>query len=113
VGDFALVHGDICEVMSSRKSRYGYKSFQIRFLGDNHASKDDWFRAANLIKVSRRSDLTRQVIALLSSYGAVPPGRKTVARIARQQILDFWDRGGAREMFFGQYEKARKNSEAM
>lgn len=81
VGDFAVVHGDICEVISSKKSRHGYKSFQIRFLGDNHASKEDWFRAGNLIKISRRPELTRQVIALLSSYGAIPPGRKTVAQI--------------------------------
>jgi hypothetical protein len=111
IGDFAIVQGDICEVIASKKSSHGYKSFQIRFLDDNHPAKEDWFRAANLTKFSRRSELARKVTALLSSHGAIPPSRKTVARIARQQVLDFWNRGGAKEMFFGQHEKAQEKLE--
>ena len=63
VGDFVWASGDICEVLESKKSKYGYLSFRVRFLERPPIPeiKDDWFASFEVRLVAERSFVEKAI----------------------------------------------------
>ena len=90
-GDFVIVFGSLCEVTNTKRSRYGYRSFRVRYLSNPPLSeREDWFPALNVTKLIDGKKLRNDVIALLRSYGAIPPNPRRIREAMRQTALDIW-----------------------
>jgi hypothetical protein len=97
-GDFVIAYGDLGEVLKSVKTKFGYKSYLIRYLSKPPiaAIDTDWFPARYVRRMYKASDLRRQIRAQFSAQGAsLSP--KIVARSLRKTVLEFWNEGGLKE----------------
>ena len=94
-GDFVSVFDSFCEVVGSAKSKFGYKSFKVRYLTrppiPEH--KEDWYPAHNVRKQLDGKDLREGVLNLLS----LPDGRlpklnpKVLRKALRANALKLWE----------------------
>jgi tetratricopeptide (TPR) repeat protein len=92
-GDFVTVLDRLCEVVAVKKSKYGYRSFKVRYLSTPLAEeKEDWFPALNLTKVGDGKKIRKDVIQLLRSVGATPPSPRRIRQAMRDSALDLWQR---------------------
>jgi len=92
-GDFVAVFDRLAEVVAVKKSRYGYRSFKVRYLSTPLAGeKEDWFPALNLTKVATGKKIQKEVIQLLRSLGATPPSPKRIRQAMRESVLGLWQR---------------------
>jgi len=57
VGDFVWQQGDICEVMETKKSKFGYVSYRLRYIERPPIPeiKEDWFGGFEVRLVAKRS----------------------------------------------------------
>ncbi len=57
VGDFVWAHGDICEVVEIRRSKFGYVSYLLRYIERPPIPeiKQDWFAGFEIHLVAKRS----------------------------------------------------------
>jgi len=77
--------------MTSRKSKFGYKCFKVRFL-TRSMHKDDWYPAIFVQEQLDGKKMRRGVLARLSSGGV--PARvnpKAVRQAMRKNVLEIWE----------------------
>jgi hypothetical protein len=94
-GDFVSVFDSLCEVVGSAKSKFGYKSFKVRYLTrppiPEH--KEDWYPAINIRKQLDGKDLRDGVLNLLR----LPDGQQAklnpriLRKVLREQALKIWE----------------------
>src|ERR1041384_6080606 len=90
-GDFVAVFNRLAEVVAVKKSRYGYRSFTVKYLSTPLAGeKADWFPALNLTKVADGEKTRKEVIKLLRSFGATPPSPRRIRQAMRESVLVLW-----------------------
>jgi hypothetical protein len=90
-GDFVSVFGSLAEVVASRKSKFGYKCFKLRYLSSPPIHKEDWYPAIYVRKQIDGKKMRRGVLARLSSHGV--PARVNPRRIRqamRKNVLELW-----------------------
>lgn len=94
-GDFVIVFDSLCEVIGSIKSKFGYKSFKVRYLTRPPIPeiKEDWYPAINVRKQFDGKDLRDGVLELLR----LPDGRpaklnsRVLRKILRENVLKLWE----------------------
>lgn len=94
-GDFVSVFDSLCEVVGSAKSKFGYKSFKVRYLTGPPIpeQKEDWYPAINVKKQLDGKDLRDGVLNLLR----LPDGRQAkldprmLRKILRQNAIKLWE----------------------
>ncbi|MGB7923441.1 MAG: hypothetical protein WCF57_09370 [Pyrinomonadaceae bacterium] len=94
-GDFVSVFDSLCEVVGSAKSKFGYKSFKVRFLSPPLIAehKEDWYPAINVRKQLDGKDIRDGVLDLLR----LPDGQqarinpKVLRKIMRENALKLWN----------------------
>lgn len=93
IGDFVSVFGDLCEVVGSAKSKFGYKSFKVRYLSPPPIAeqKEDWFPAINVKKQIDVKDLRDGVLELLSLPGVKLRNQRFVRKVLRENALRLWE----------------------
>jgi hypothetical protein len=90
-GDFVSVFGSLAEVVASRKSKFGYKCFKVRYLSPS-MHKEDWYPAIYVRKQIDGKKMRRGILARLSSHGV--PARvdpKHVRQAMRKNVLELWE----------------------
>jgi len=90
-GDFVSVFGSLAEVVGSRKSKFGYKCFKVRYLSSPPIHKEDWYPAIYVRKQIDGKKMRRGVLARLSSHGV--PARvnpRRVRQAMRKNVLELW-----------------------
>lgn len=97
-GDFVVVAGRLCEVMATRKSRYGHRSVRVHYLSTPLTTeKEDWFPADNVTKFIDGEKQRRGVIQRLRSWGATPLSPRRIRVVMRETALEVWDNLNARD----------------
>lgn len=94
-GDFVSVFDSLCEVIGSAKSKFGYKSFKVRYLTRPPIpeQKEDWYPAINVRKQLDGKDLRDGVLKLLE----LPDGRQAklnpriLRKVLRENALKLWE----------------------
>jgi hypothetical protein len=81
----------LCEVMAVKKSKYGYKSFKLRFLSPPLIHKEDFYPAIYIKKLIDGKDLRKGAIDLLRSAGATPPSPRRIREAMRKSALECWE----------------------
>lgn len=92
-GDFVSVFGQLAEVISARKSRFGYKSFRIRYLSKPPLGHDeDWYPAIFVIKQMDGNKIRNGILSRLTSNGIRPRiSPRRVRQAMRQNVLALWE----------------------
>ena len=92
-GDFVSVFDSLCEVISSTKSEFGYKSFKVRFLTQPPISEHqmDWYPAINVKKQIDARDMQQGVLDLLTIEGERPRlDNRHLRRAMRDNAVRLW-----------------------
>lgn len=113
-GDLVIVYGDLGEVMRSVKSKFGYKSYLIRYLSRPPIQEIDmdWFPAKYLTLAFKGPELRKRVRERFRAVGA-SISAKAVAQSLRQTALELWDEGGLKEWARGDGIGAEQKGEAL
>ncbi|MDX6406603.1 MAG: hypothetical protein QOH70_4058 [Blastocatellia bacterium] len=92
-GDFVSVFDSLCEVVSSTRSSFGYKSFKLRYLSRPPLEhKQDCYPAINVKKQIDGRDLREGVLELLTVDGQRPRiDARHLRRAMRQTALQTWN----------------------
>lgn len=92
-GDFVTVFGRLAEVISARKSNFGYKSFRIRYLSEPPLGhKEDCYPAIFVVKQMDGNKIRNGVLSRLTSNGVRPRiSPKRVRQAMRQNVLALWE----------------------
>ncbi len=91
-GDFVSVFGSLAEVVASRKSKFGYKCFKLRYLSRPPIYKEDWYPAIYVRKQIDGKKMRRGILARLSSHGV--PARvdpRHVRQAMRKNVVELWE----------------------
>lgn len=93
-GDFVSVFDSLCEVVDTTKSKFGYKSFKVRYLSRPPIPEhpEDWYPAIYVRKQADGKELRDGVIKLLSPPGmTVRLDPKIIRKAMRESVLKFWE----------------------
>lgn len=108
-GDFVIAYGDMGEVIQVKTSKYGYRSFKVRYLSQPPLAQIpvDEFPAIYVRLFCPRKKIVGEVVALISK---ATPGtkidRKQVLSSARKTMREYWDELGGKERAYGRPELA-------
>ncbi len=93
-GDFVSVFDSLCEVVSSTKSKFGYKSFKLRYLTRPPIPEhlEDCYPAINVRKQIDGKGLREGVLDLLTFDGKRPRlDNRYLRKAMRENALRLWD----------------------
>ena len=110
VGDFVIAGGDLAQVTKVIRSKYGYKSFRVRFLDKPPIPSitEDEFIGELVQLYRKREPVAKDVIALLSEGGSKKPSTRRVNESIKKTILDFWANMGGKEFAYGKNDEGHK-----
>jgi hypothetical protein len=102
-GDFVLAYGDLAEVLEVCESRYGYRSYKVRYLAERPVKeiKEDWFPAFYIQPFYTRSRFIEQ-LRQMASRGEIPMdladkvenfSTQQIQKILRVSLIENWKRG--------------------
>lgn len=91
-GDFVSIFGSLAEVVASRKSKFGYKCFKVRFLTRPPMYKEDWYPGIFVRKQLDGGKLRKGILAILSP-GKVPVrvNSRALRQAMRKNALELWE----------------------
>lgn len=107
VGDFVIAYNDLAEVIAIKVSKFGQKSFRVKFLERDPLPNmsEDEFPAQYVNLYQKRSVLTRQVREILKKDTSdLKINNREVVKAVRVSILHMWSEVGFKEFAFGQRE---------
>jgi len=113
-GDFVIAYGDIAEVIKIYKSKYGYRSFKVRYLGTPPLPNIpvDTFPAMFVRKFYDRKSISDEVKAKIKETTPEHKiGNKAVADSLRKTMTDMWEKFGFKERYYGRPDLANKKIE--
>lgn len=91
-GDFVSVFSSLCEVLSVAKSKFGYRSFKLKFLTNPLIHDVDWYPAFQIEKVRDGKQMRDSILKLLTIEGKKPIiNPKIVRKAMRDNITEFWN----------------------
>jgi hypothetical protein len=107
-GDFVVVHGKLCEVIGSRAGKFGYRSYQVRFLEQPPLPEipEDWYAARYVRVYLRAKELREEVRDTLVAAGVPKPPPRVVARALRETVSRMWSHAGLKEYAEGRRDVA-------
>ena len=106
-GDFVLAYGDLAEVVKVNKTKFGYRSFRVKYLerAPIPSIPVDEMPARYVKLYQKRKPIADEVTKLLSSDGAPKPSVLRVNNAIRKTILDFWNNIGGKEFAHGKKDE--------
>jgi hypothetical protein len=92
-GDFVVVSHSLYEVVASAKSKFGYKSYKLRYLGGPHPhSEKDWHPAIKIRKFADAEDLKQDMVIALGLPNRLSRREQVRLRNAlRQSAIEYWN----------------------
>jgi len=103
-GDFVVVRGYLCEVLASRVSQFGYKSFKIKYLSGSPAGeREDSVPAVEVRLLFKAATIRKGVRGLL---GVKPRNPRLIASKLRETVVKLWENNGLKELARGDTEEA-------
>ncbi|MCJ7805826.1 hypothetical protein MUP46_04275 [Patescibacteria group bacterium] len=111
IGDFVIAYSELAEVVVVRTSKFGQKSFRVRFLEKSPLPNmpEDEFPAQYVQLYKKRSPLTRQVREMIKKDAPdLKVNNREVVKAVRVSILHMWSEVGFKEFAFGQREQGIK-----
>lgn len=107
LGDFVIAGGDLCQVVKVIRSKYGYRSFRVKYLEKPPlpTTPEDEFIGELVRLYYKRKPLVEQVKKLLTDEGVKKPSTRSVNRAAGKTILDFWANMGGKEFAYGKKDQ--------
>ena len=111
VGDFVIAYGDIAEVIKVNKSKFGYKSFRVKYLGNPPLpgiSEDEF--AARYIKIYKRKiDIVPKIREIImQNTPNFKVNNKKILDSVRKTLLESWEEMGFKERAYGRIDLAQK-----
>jgi hypothetical protein len=108
VGDFVLAHGDLAEIIKVLESKFGYKSYRVRYLAERPMSHilEDSFPSKHIKILYRRSQLVEKMRQVPEKYG-VPTdisekidglSWEDIQAILRESVIMGWKAGLGRRV---------------
>lgn len=113
-GDFVIAYGDIAEVIKIQKSKYGYRSFRVQYLGNPPLPTIpvDSFPAMFVKKFFDRKTIARQVKEKIKETTPdLKVSNKGVSDSLRKTAIDMWEKFGFKERYYGRHDLANKKIE--
>jgi len=110
-GDFVIAYGDIAEVIKINKSKYGYRSFKVKYLSSPPLAHIpiDTFPAMFVRKFYERKLIADQVKQKINkSSPKMTVNNKQVANSLRKTMADMWEKFGFKETYYGRPDLAHK-----
>ena len=113
VGDFVVAYGDLAEVLRVNKSRFGYRSFQFKYLETPPIPTIpiDEMPAQYVQLYMKRKTIVEGVKEVLIKEGVRKPSTSSLNIAARKTVIEFWSTLGGREFAFGKREAGFKKME--
>lgn len=114
VGDFVTAYGDIAEVVKIKKSKFGYKSYRVRYLGKSPLPgiKEDEFSGRYINLFQKKDIITRQVKELIKSDNPdIKINNKSILDSVRKTVTEMWEELGFKERAYGRHDLANKKIE--
>lgn len=107
IGDFVIAGGDLCQVVKVIRSKYGYRSFRVRYLEKPllPSTPEDEFIGELVRLYYKRNPVAEQVVKLLTEDGTKKPSTRLVNKSIQKTILDFWTTMGGKEFAHGKKDK--------
>lgn len=113
-GGFVIAYGDIAEVIKINKSKYGYRSFTVRYLGNPPLPQIpvDSFPSMFVRKFYDRKTIASEVKARIKeSTPDLKISDRKVADSLRKTATDMWEKLGFKERYYGRHDLANKKIE--
>lgn len=110
-GDFVIAYRDIAEVVKVNKSKYGYRSFKVKYLAKPPLSNIpiDTFPAMFVRKFYDRKIIANQVKQkIMQTTPGSNISTKHVADSLRITMADMWEKFGFKERYYGRPYLASK-----
>ncbi|MBI4130490.1 hypothetical protein HY468_04190 [Candidatus Roizmanbacteria bacterium] len=109
--DFVVAYGDLGEVVKVKKSRYGYKTFRIKYIGTSPLPNihEDEFPAKYVKLLQGRSAITRKVRNEIKN--AKPKAKidnRQIVNFVRKAVVHEWEDLGLKERIHGRPDLANK-----
>ena len=70
IGDYVLIGEDLAQVKEERRSKYGYLSYQVRYVSRPPIPSigEDWFACFQVFRLGSRAELLERAKTILSKY---------------------------------------------
>ena len=108
IGDFVLAQGDLAEIIGAMESKFGYKSYRVRYLAERPKTHilEDSFPAKHIKILYRRSQLIERMKKMPKKFG-VPANfseqigglsPEDIQAILRESAAETWKAGLGRRV---------------
>lgn len=114
IGDFVIAYGDIAEVKRIKKSKFGYKSYRVKYLGKSPLPgiNEDEFSGRYINLFQRKNTVTKQVRELIKKDAPdVKINNKALLDSVRKTVTEMWEELGFKERSYGRHDLADKKIE--
>lgn len=114
VGDFVIAYGDIAEVIKIKKSKFGYKSYRVKYLGKSPLPGiiEDEFSGRYINLFQRKTTVTKQVRDLIKKDAPdIKINNKVLLDSIRKTVTEMWEELGFKERAYGRHDLANKKIE--
>jgi hypothetical protein len=73
IGDYVLAHGDLGKVIEQQKSKYGYYSYHVKYIGKPPLEEisNDWFASFEIKRIGSKTELLKNAESIISKYGDI------------------------------------------
>lgn len=114
VGDFVLIGNEIAQVKKTKISRFGYKSFFIKYIAPscNLVHKENWALAVHVRLYVQRKKIAKDVHKLLSEDGGPEPSKIKINKSILGTVIHMWEDMGQKEYYHGRPDLAKQKIEA-
>jgi hypothetical protein len=110
-GDFVLAYKDLAEVINVNKSRFGYKSFAVRYLSRPPISEitEESMPARYVKLLFKRRELGREVRSIITDHVSdAKISSIHIAQSLREQVVELWENAGLKEHLHGRADLAKE-----
>jgi len=89
IGDYVLAHGDFGKVIEERKSKYGYYSYHVKYIGKPPLEEisNDWFASFEIKRIGSKTELLKNVKSIISKY--IDIDDNTIASIKDEEFENY------------------------
>src|ERR1041385_3951932 len=114
-GDFVVVSHSLYEVVKSAKSKFGYKSYKLKYLAGRPAhSEEDWHPAINIRKFADAEELRQEMMKALGLPNRLSRSEQLPLRKAlRHAAIELWDQILQAQPFFSALSATQKEKDEL
>jgi len=110
-GDYVIAYSDLAQVTKVIKSKFGYRSFRVRYLERApipELGDQEEMPARYVFLYQKRAAVATEVIKLLEDGSGKKPNMQRVNNSITKQILELWNEAGGKERANGDIPASQK-----